>query len=307
MYPGSSGGSGIVQVSYKSTITNVPASNIIIPLEFFFCRRHSHNNVNRERLRKPYLPLCAMWNQRLYVRFTFNPSFWWANYATDIYTPGTTQWPRLITEEILLDDAEKMYYQHTPLRYIVNKVQKESPLFYSTPTPTLQLTANFPVQTLTWFFRSKSYENVASPVYYNSRYTYGYTTQYISGGVNLSFPSGTARYIDVIDTAKIVFNNVDISSTFKGSLYYTFKQPMEHELSVPSKNIYSYSFGLNPKEYNQGGYINFSKLNSQTTYLQISFLPQYKNQIINGYNLYLFYYGYAFLHFQGGFASLLTV
>jgi hypothetical protein len=281
---------------------------LTIPLEFFFCRRYSHNNKGRERLRKPYFPLCSMLNQRIYLRFTFHPNTWWAslppNTPVDIYPAGTSLWPSLVTEEILLENPEKLYYQNTPLKYIVNRIQKESSLFFSSANPILQLTANFPVQVISWFFRNKNYEDVTNGRYYNSRYSYGYTTQYIQTGIELQFPSGNSNYVDVINNAKITLNNVDILSTFQGSLYYSFKQPMEHGLSIPSKNIYMYSFGLSPKEYNQGGYLNFSKLNSQTTSLQINFNQAYTSQIISGYNLYLFYYGYSLLQFQGGFASL---
>lgn len=90
---------------------------ITIPLEFFFCRRHSHYNKGRERLRKPYFPVCAMWNQRLYVRFTFRPSTWWCNAPTasntDVYPAGTALWPTLVTEEILLENAEAVLPEHT--------------------------------------------------------------------------------------------------------------------------------------------------------------------------------------------------
>ena len=299
---------GIYNAIGGSDLNSQTQRTITIPLEFFFCRRHSHNNKGRERLRRPYFPACAMWNQRLYVRFTFNPNTWWCNaptsYNVDIFPPGTTVWPNLITEEILLENAEKLYYMNTPLQYIVNRVQKESPQFFNSQTIQLNFTANYPVQIIAWFFRNKSYETITNGKYYNSRYSYGYTTQYINTGITLDFPSGKSKYVDVIDTAKITLNNVDILSTFRGSLYYSFKQPMEHSLSIPSKNIYTYSFGLTPKEYNQGGYLNFSKLSSQTTYLQITFLPQYTSQIIEGYNLYLYYYGYSMLQFRGGFASL---
>ena len=281
---------------------------VTIPLEFFFCRRHSHNNKGRERLRKPYLPACAMWAQRLYVRFTFRPNTWWCNAPvannTDVYPSGSVLWPNLITEEVLLENAEKLYYQNTPLKYIVNRVQKESSLSFNSTNTTLQLTANYPVQVLAWFFRNKNYESVTDGRYYASRYSYGYSTQYIQTGIQLQFPSGNSNFVDVINNAKITLNNVDILSTFQGSLYYSFKQPMEHYLSIPSKNIYVYSFGLTPKEYNQGGDLNFAKLNSQTTYIQLNFNPAYTNQLITGYNLYLFYYGYSLLQFQGGFASL---
>jgi Large eukaryotic DNA virus major capsid protein/Major capsid protein N-terminus len=302
------GGSGVVVLWYSATANTIPSSEIITPLEFFFCRRHSANNKARERLRRPYFPLCAMWNQRMYVRFTFHPNVWWCNAPNgsqiDIYDPGTTNLPTLITEEILLNDDERMYYMNTPLKYIVPKVQKESTLSFSGNNPTLELTANFPVQTIAWFFRNKNYELLSDGRYSDSRYSYGYTTQYISTGIQLQFPSGNSNFIDVISTAKITLNNVDILSTFQGSLYYSFKQPIEHGLTIPSKNIYTYSFGLTPKEYNQGGYLNFSKLNSQTTNLQLVFNPQYTAQITQGYNLYLFYYGYTLLVFQGGFATV---
>ena len=293
---------GMFQAVGGSNINSQVATDYIIPLEFFFCRRKSHNDQDDERLRRPYFPLCAMWNQRLYVRFTFQPNTWWGNVAA----PHTTDLvlPKLVTEEILLENAEKLYYTNTPLKYIVNRVKRESTLTFSAGNPQLQLTASFPVQTLAWFFRNKNYEDVTTGLYSDSRYNYGYTTQYIQTGVQLNFPSGVSNYVDVIDTAKITLNNVDILSTFQGSLYYTFKQPLEHGLSIPSKSIYSYSFGLTPREYNQGGYLNFSKLNSQTTTLTLVFNPSYATQISQGYNLYLFYYGYTLLEFQGGFARL---
>ena len=293
---------GMFQAVGGSNINSQVQTDYIIPLEFFFCRRKSHNAHDDERLRRPYFPLCAMWNQRLYVRFTFQPNTWWCNVAA----PHTTDLilPKLVTEEILLENAEKLYYTNTPLKYIVNRVKKESTLTFSAGNPQLQLTASFPVQTLAWFFRNKNYEDVSSGVYSDSRYDYGYTTQYIQTGIQLNFPSGVSNYVDVIDTAKITLNNVDILSTFQGSLYYTFKQPMEHGISIPSKSIYTYSFGLTPKEYNQGGYLNFSKLNSQTTSLTLVFNPSYATQIAQGYNLYMFYYGYTLLEFQGGFARL---
>ena len=293
-------------VSASTSNTNI---DIVCPLEFFFCRRHSHGNADRERIRKPHFPLCAMWNQKLYVRFTFHPVYWWSNATTNFDMTN----PRLITEEILLENSEKLYYQNTPLRYIVPKIKKESTLEFSGGAPQLQLTANFPVQSLFWFFRNKNYESTRdassapSGLYYDSRYNYGYTSDYIQTGVTLTFPSSNNipnNYVDVIDTAKITLNNVDILSTFQGSLYYSFKQPLDHGLSAPSRNIYMYSFGLTPKEYNQGGFLDFSKLNSQTSTLTLTFNPTYTSQITQGYNLYLFYYGYTVLDFRDGFARL---
>lgn len=285
--------------SLSPTTTN---TTICVPLEFFFCRRHSYSTKGRERLRRPYFPLCALWQQYIYIRIQFQPWVWISNDLAvankEIINPA------LILEEIKLTDTERLYYRSKDLRYVVNKLKKESVLSFSSFTPQLQLTASFPVQMLIWFFRNKKYETVTSQLYNDSRYEYGFTTKYVKTAVPLNFVSQTTYFVDPVQSVQILLNNINITSTFDGSLYYAFKQPMEHNLSIPAKNIYMYSFGLNPKEYNAGGYINFSKLNSQTTTIQIVFQQKYAQQVFQGYNLYMFYYGYTILEFSNGFARL---
>jgi hypothetical protein len=303
MFSAVNGGSVTALTSTTTTTT------ICLPLEYFFCRRHSHLSKGRERLRRPYFPLCALYNQRIYIRITFNPWPWISNdWNPSAANPASTYKeiinPALILEEIKLTEEEKLYYKTTKLRYVVNRLKKEGVQSFSSTTTQLQLTASFPVQMLVWFIRNKKYETVTSNLFTDSRYEYGFTTQYIQTAVSLPFTSGTSYFVDPIDTAKIVLNNLDITSTFQGSLYYAFKQPIEHNLAVPAKNIYMYSFGLDPKEYNAGGYINFSKLDSQTTTLKLVFVQQYATQVTQGYNLYLFYYGYTILEFENGSARL---
>jgi hypothetical protein len=273
--------------------------NLLIPLEFFFCRRHSHFNKGHERLRRPYFPACAVWAQKIYIRFTFRPQTWFTNF------PGTIDIikPYIVLESVRLTDAERLYYRNQPLRYIVPTIKKESTAEYNQGSVTAALTANFPVQLLSWFIRNKTYENTQNSNFYDARYLYGYASQYISTAVPLTFPTGKSQYIDAVETVKITMNNVDVLDTFANGTYCSFKQPMEHGLSVPQKNIYMYSFGMNVTEYNQGGYIDFSKLNSRTSNITLKFLPEIAASITQ-YSLYLFYYGYSVIEFQGGSARL---
>ena len=273
---------------------------LIIPLEFFFCRRHSHANKGRERLRRPFFPMCSLWGgQKIYIKFTFRPQYWFTNYTAG---PIDIQNPVLLIEYVKMTNKERLYYRNAPLRYIVPLVKKESTAPYASGSVSANLTANFPVQLLVWFIRNQTYESTESS-YYDSRYLYGYATQYIQSSVQLSFPSGTAQYLDVIQGVKITVNNQDILDTFANGPYTSFLQPMQHGLSVPQKNIYMYSFALNITEYNSGGYLNFSKINSQTSNLTLTFLPQYASTL-TGYNLYLFYYGFSILEFKNGFAGV---
>ena len=283
-----------------SPTTPVP---LVIPLEFFFCRRHSGGNKGRERLRKPFFPLCALWSgQRVYIKFTFRPQYWFTN-----ATPGTVDLidPILLLEYVKITDSERVYYRNSPLRYIVPVVKRDGTSPYA-GTVSTNISANFPVQLISWFIRNQSYES-ASPAYYAVRYLYGYATQYLTAATPLNFgaasQSATVTYTDVIQTVKITINNQDILDTFANGPYTSFLQPMQHGLTVPQKNIYMYSFGLNITEYNSGGYINFAKINSQTSNLIITFLPQYSTALSN-YNLYLFYYGFSILEFKNGFAGV---
>ena len=291
-------------VNGGSNVAVTPSSplNMLIPLEFFFCRRHSSANKGRERLRRPYFPVCAMWAQKIYIRFTFRPQNWFTNCPTPVDLIS----PTLVIESVRLSDAERLYYRSKPLRYIVPTIKRESTAEYNQGTVRANLTANFPVQLLVWFIRNKNYEIIKNSNFYDVRYLYGYASQYISTSIPLPFPQGPSKYIDAIQSVKITMNNVDILDTFANGAYCSFLQPMDHGLSVPQKNIYMYSFGLNITEYNQGGYIDFSKLNSQTSTIALTFLPELASSITN-YSLYLFYYGYSILEFQGGFGRLVYV
>jgi hypothetical protein len=112
------------------------------------------------------------------------------------------------------------------------------------------------------------------------------------------------KYIDTIENATIFIENRNILSNFPGGLYYTFKQAIDHGLSVPTKNMYMYCFSENPREYSQDGAFDFSKVNSKTTFLNIKFSPQYAAQIEADFDLNLYYYGYVTVKIAGGRATL---
>jgi hypothetical protein len=64
--------------------------------------------------------------------------------------------------------------------------------------------------------------------------------------------------------------------------------------------MYMYCFGDDPSVYSQDGTVDFKKLNSQTTYIDMTFDPTLAPQIQQGYNMYLYYYGYRTLVISGG-------
>jgi hypothetical protein len=289
----------------------VPATDVVkmmIPLEFFFCRRHSDRKFGREKLEKPFFPLCAILKQTVTIRFTFHDSTWITNAPAD--ASGNTVdliEPKILLEEITLSPRERMYYQNHELNFKVNRVWEEAVQPYAGGKAVMNLTANFPVSMITWFVRNQNYEDESSSAYYASRYQYGYSTDYIQAAVPVTFFNGvTINFLDIIQSATLYLNNENVLSNFPGALYYSYKQALDHGLSVPTKNIYMYCFGDNPKEYNQEGYVDFRTLNSQTTHLDLIFDPILSPQIEKSYTMYLYYYGYVPLQISGGYARLLS-
>lgn len=290
--------------------TNVPGTapiNLIIPLEFFFCRRHTHSDEIKERLEKPFFPMCAVTRSTISVRFTFNTAAWITNASSDV--DGRLidiSAPRLLVEEIVLSPEERIYYQNTKLQFKVPRVWSEAVQPYQNGLTRLNLTANYPVTMMVWFVRNQQYETQLNN-YYDSRYAYGYTTKYIQAATPVTFSNGAnVRYIDTIEYATLYLNNQNVLSNFPGGLYYSYKQPLDHGLTVPTKNLYVYCFGKSPAEYTQEGALDFKTLNSQTTHLDIKFLDTYTPQIASQYLLHLYYYGYVTLEVSGGYATLLS-
>ena len=82
----------------------VPATDVVkmmIPLDFFFCRRHSDRKIGREKLEKPFFPLCAILQQTVTIRFTFHDSTWITNAPTDASgNPIDIINPKVLIEEI---------------------------------------------------------------------------------------------------------------------------------------------------------------------------------------------------------------
>jgi hypothetical protein len=275
--------------------------DMLIPLDFFFCRRQSHSKKGRERLEKPFFPLCAVLQQVVTVRFTFNDVSWITNAPTDVNGNRIDLInPRILVEEITLTPEERMYYQSKTLSYKISRVWAEAGLPYNNGKAILNFTSKYPVSMLSWFVRNKLYEST-DPEYYNSRYQYGYSTNFVEAAVPVQFFNGVRiNFLDAIKYGTIYLNNQNILSDFPGALYYSYKQPMDHGLSVPTKNIYMYCFADYPREYNHDGSVDFSKLNSNTSHLDLAFDQNTAPQITQEYTLYLYYYGHVELKFHNG-------
>lgn len=293
MYQATNGGYNETQSCPSTQVVD-----LMIPLDLFFCRRHSFIDRNRELVERPPLPVCAL-NEFISIKFFFRPQSWFTNYPNPIDFSNV----RMVTEEIFLTKDERMYYETVPQTLVINRAYSNPTVTYSNGVATQYFSANFPVTMMCWFIRNKGYESQTS----NSalRYNFGYYSPYATATGPLVYFNGmTVNYIDTIDNSQIFLNGRDITGTFGTGPFFQYKQAIDHELTAPTNSIYLYCFGNTPKDYNQGGYLNFKNIDSKGSKINIKFKSDYVTAIGQSYNLYIYYYGYQVLQIRGGRTSL---
>lgn len=105
----------------------------------------------------------------------------------------------------------------------------------------------------------------------------------------------------VMKSAKFFIQGVDlpnISSTTDS--YYKYMIPYQKRLSKPVRNIYTYSFAINPINVSPSGSLDFSDIQSEKTTLEVTLQPDLNDV----YTLYIYYTGYQTFSFENGFMSL---
>ncbi len=296
--------------------------NVYVPLPFFFSRTITrlpgswNYNVTTDIgdsddiQYKPYFYLCAATNQKVTVQITMNPISFFSNTTTDV----TMQEVSLVTEEIVLTELERNFYMNNRQVIVSNTVTKQPVLGLDknqgvknsnapippgcNPSFRNFLTVDTPVKCFHFFIRRKEFENSSDPTEFLNRY-------------NFSSNASTSNifletYNQVLSDAHIYINGNKqlgfLGTSNAGSNYYKFMQPYQHNLRTPFRNIYTYSFALNPKDPNPTGSLDFSLLTSSKTTLNGDLRPETTS---NSYNLHMYYLGYKVIGFDKGYSSLL--
>lgn len=277
--------------------TSSPVNELIVPLRFFFSTQ-----------KDMYLPLCAMGRQKIYVRLYFNPQSWF----TDNSEPFELANVSILYDQVFLTAEERLYYMNTRLDLKIPKVLKEPDCPRSfgaaggsssgSGSVNMQMNPNFRVTMINWFIRNKNKT-------YATRYDYGYQSSLARTYVPYkNWLNQTLYYDPVIDYINIYINNQNITQNLWEDSYFLFKTPIEHGFSVPDKNVYTYCFSDDPKNFQtKSGEIDFRKIDSKTTSLNLKFKDSFVPQLSQSFEIFLYYYGYTDLVFSNGYGSLLEI
>jgi hypothetical protein len=84
--------------------------------------------------------------------------------------------------------------------------------------------------------------------------------------------------------------------------------PIKNRLARPFRNIYTYSFSMNPVNVEPSGNLDFSQIQSDKTNIEVK-LNTSPGSLVNiatkTYSLHMYYTGYQTFVFERGFMSLL--
>ena len=289
----------------------INGGNLYIPLNFFFNRRHSSSYTGNSLIRgdnifKPGLLTCAAHKHRqIILTFTFNPISFFTS-APSVSMSNVY----LVTDEIILEDRERQFLQNNTQKNMVSFARND-PITPIKGTPfTHSLTPNISVKTLHWFARNSVYEDTSNSYYFNNRFNFTNRDYQLPFSTTNTMQQQESNN-PIISQSIIYLNGVALLGLAKpttvrdirdGSYYYKFIQPSNHSLTVPTKNIYTYSFCVKPRDPQPSGSLDFSQMNSTTTFITGS-LYTYASTSIN-WNFYVFYTGYNQITYSNGLVSL---
>ena len=274
-------------VGADKDITSYKATNLNIPLEFWFCR-----NVGLA------LPLIALQYHEVKINIQFEEK---ANCLINFGAAGNDEASTTailahasdITESylwvdyIFLDTDERRRFAQLSHEYLIEQLQFTGQENLTIGTNRIKLNFNHPCKELIWVAKPNNYLkksawynytdydsidnlpttlNILNPPATNS--TFFLTSNYIAG-VNFTTSktgmpeNGGTPFADAI----LQLNGNDRFSV-REATYFTYVQPYQHHTCIPSNpGIHVYSFALKPEEHQPSGTLNMSRIDTATLML----------------------------------------
>lgn len=219
---------------------SIPADTLYIPLQFWFCKNPGLA-----------LPLIALQYHEVKFNITFAP----ANqcYITDDNLPPTSGTPSLgnaslYIDYIYLDTDERKQFAQSTHEYLIEQLQYNSSESFTATSYKSKLSFNHPCKFISWVIQYDS--NTASGANRHSDYT--------DSGVTLADAYiGSNPMVD----AKLQLNGQDRFSVRKAR-YFNTVQPFQHFTRCPAEGVNTYSFSLNPENFQPSGTTNMSRIDT---------------------------------------------
>ena len=299
----------------SSSISNVYAqysSDIFAPIPFFFSRKYASDEYATNKPNRPYFPTCAIHKQKIIFELVFHKQQFFTDNSVNISLPEFS----LVTEEITLDPLERMYFNANKYLFVTDIVRRHPTVETEIGKDIVKtnLVPDIPVKCIHWFLRNKMFEDESV-----SRLPSGYTPPpSISPGnsgvselylMNNRFNFSSYKDFDqinsffhpTIESAYFYINGNKLPNiTDASNMYYKYLTIFHNRLSRPYREIYTYSFSMNPANVEPSGSLDFSQIQSSKTNLEVTLAPETKTDV---FVMHIYYTGYQTFTFENGFMS----
>lgn len=250
-------------------LDNNNALDLYIPLYFWFCK-----NIGLS------LPLIAIQSQDIRFNITFRKysELIISSNGLPINIPNNslqiTQ-TYLDIDYIFLEDSERKLFAKNNHQYLIEQLQvyatslssnglRQDPINQNKNQriadlkQNIILNFNHPVKELFWVIQNTT---VLSIYPYGGNEWFNFSTE--------SYKNGTVNGSDPMIKAKILFEGQELFE-IKDAKYFRTVVPYQRHTNVPNNYIYVYSFSINPEDFQPSGSCNFSRIDNQVLYLEIS-------------------------------------
>ena len=281
---------------------------VYVPIPFFFSRRYESSDYETNVHNRPYFPLCAMNKQKLEFDIEFRPQTFFTDEPTDLTLSSFD----IVTEEIVVTQEERLFYTSSKYEMITD-------IFHTHPKSDtepgndkfkIELTPQGRVKTLHFFFRNKLFENEkvsTNPAvsnysstpdqkyhYYHNRFNFTPFSSYVKSNDYLTD--------DIAINAKLTINGEDLPNINNpDSHYYRYLTTLNHKFHGSPRNIYTYSFSMNPRNVDPSGSLDFTNIKNSRTTLECTLNPYHGTN--EEFTCHIYYSTYTTLTFENGYLS----
>ena len=282
------------------------SADLMIPLHFFFSRKYASDEYSSNKPNRPYFPVCAVHRQNIEFVLEFHEQTFFTDTGTTLELPVI----KLVTEEITVSAEERQYLASKKQTFITDIVRKH-PSIVSVPGEDSirnNLVPNIPVKCIHWFLRNTEFEDendatggksLQEEKYYQNRFNFS---------SNVNFDEVQTFFNPIMDEASFFINGNRLPNVSKTNHnYYKYLIPFRNRLARPIRNIYTYSFSMNPINVEPSGNLDFSQIQSDKTSIEVK-LDTSETSLVDvnnkTYSLNMYYTGYQTYIFDKGFMSL---
>ena len=278
-------------------------ADLVIPIHFFFSRKFASDEYDTNKPNRPYFPVCSIFRQKIEFEFEFHRQTFFTNTTDTVTLPSFN----VITEEITVNPDERKFLASERQTMITDLVRKH-PVALSELNEDIiknNLVPNIPVKCIHWFIRNTIFENEDDAEGSGSGGEYLYENRF-NFSSTMDFQGETTTLYPVMKEASFYINGNRLPEVTKTNHeYYKFLIPYQKRLSRPIRNIYTYSFSLNPVNVEPSGNLDFSQIQSEKTSIEVKLDTDSGIDIsTETFSLNMYYTGYQTFVFDRGFMSI---